>query len=229
METVIPGLHASAPEPLSFAPDTLIRAFVLSRVLSRKDGNLLVYSNGAVAADDQAIENLGGISRHYLNHRHEAAFGCEEIAAAFHAPLHCHENERRSVSAKCEVSETFTKRHMLDDDFEIIPTPGHTSGATAYLWNSGEHRCLLTGDTIYLSKDGWVAALLGSSDRTAYIEKPRTHPRPRFRRARSLGGPGRPAFPCPYQQDGRATPHRRDHRSPARRRRSLTEPSTGET
>ena len=52
----------------------------------------------------------------------------------------------------------------------MIPTPGHTSGATAYLWNSGEQRCLFTGDSLYLSEDEWIAAVLDSSDRQAYIE-----------------------------------------------------------
>jgi hypothetical protein len=40
METVIPGLYASAPEPLPFAPSLDIRAFLLRR----EQGNLLVYS-----------------------------------------------------------------------------------------------------------------------------------------------------------------------------------------
>jgi hypothetical protein len=43
--------------------------------------------------------------------------------------------------AGCNVDETFSGRHRLDDDFEVIPTPGHTSGATADLWDTGEHRC----------------------------------------------------------------------------------------
>ena len=60
---------------------------------------------------------------------------------------------------------------MLDDDLEVIPTPGHTSGATAYLWDTGRHRLLFTGDTIYFRHGEWVAALLaGTSDRGKYIE-----------------------------------------------------------
>ena len=46
------------------------------------------------------------------------------------------------------------------DDFEVIPIPGHTSGATAYLWDGGGHRCLFTGDTLYLREGEWVAAVL---------------------------------------------------------------------
>ena len=52
----------------------------------------------------------------------------------------------------------------------MIPTPGHTSGATAYLWDTGLHRLLFTGDTIYLDDGEWVAALLDSSERAPYLE-----------------------------------------------------------
>ncbi len=68
------------------------------------------------------------------------------------------------------VAGTFSGRHVLDEDLEVIPTPGHTSGATAYLWDSGENRFLFTGDTVYLHGGEWVAAVLASSDRQRYLE-----------------------------------------------------------
>jgi glyoxylase-like metal-dependent hydrolase (beta-lactamase superfamily II) len=167
MQTVIPGLYASPPQGLSFAPTTHVRAFLLQR----PQGNLLVYSASTVADDARAIEDLGGISRHYLNHWHEAAFGGgDRIASTFEAPLFCHDNERQSVAETSAVAGTFSLRHMEGDDFEVIPIPGHTSGATAYLWHGGGHRCLFTGDTLYLREGEWVAAVLESSDRSAYIE-----------------------------------------------------------
>jgi glyoxylase-like metal-dependent hydrolase (beta-lactamase superfamily II) len=162
METAIPGLYASAPQELPFAPSLHVRAFLLRR----EKGNLLVYSVSALGSDAAAIEDLGGISRHYLNHRHEAMFASDRVAA----PLFVHENERGSVSETYRVRGTFSKRHVLDGDFEVIPTPGHTSGATAYLWDSGRHRFLFTGDTIYLEGGEWVAAVLESSDRGAYVQ-----------------------------------------------------------
>ena len=163
LETVIPGLHATTPEPLPFATSLHARAFVLER----DRGNILVYSTTGLEADAAAIEDLGGISRHYLNHRHEAAFASDAVQA----PLFVHENERASVERAYHVRGTFSRRHLLDDDFEVIPTPGHTSGATAYLWDSGGHRALFTGDTIFLSDGEWVAAVLeGSSDRASYLE-----------------------------------------------------------
>jgi glyoxylase-like metal-dependent hydrolase (beta-lactamase superfamily II) len=158
----LPGLYASAPQQLPFAPSLDIRAFVLRR----EQGNLLIYSTTTFEADAPAIADVGGIARHYLNHRHEALFPSEWVDA----PLFVHESERESVAEAYHVRATFSRRHMLDDDFEVIPTPGHTSGATAYLWDSGEQRLLFPGDTIYLNEGEWVAAVLESSDRGLYIE-----------------------------------------------------------
>lgn len=160
--TEIHGLYALPPESVPFAPSFEIRAFLLRRVR----GNLLLYSTTTVRADAPAIEELGGISSHYLSHRHEAQFSSQGIDA----PLFVHESERESVRESYDVHDTFSKRHMLDGDFEVIPTPGHTPGATAYLWDSGEHHLLFTGDTIYLKEGEWVAAVLPSSDRQRYIE-----------------------------------------------------------
>src|SRR5262249_25419164 len=86
------------------------------------------------------------------------------------APLYCHEKDRASVAKRMPVHETFSGRHMLDDDFEVIPTPGHTRGATAFLWASGDHRLLFTSDPIYLRDGEWVATVLGESDRASYVE-----------------------------------------------------------
>jgi glyoxylase-like metal-dependent hydrolase (beta-lactamase superfamily II) len=162
METPIEGLYASASEPLPFAPSLHARAFLLRR----DRGNLLIYSVTDLGFDAPAIEDLGGISRQYLNHRHEAAFASDWVDA----PLFVHENERDSVAKAHHVRGTFSRRHTLEDGFEVIPTPGHTSGATAYLWDSGRHRFLFTGDTIYLRDGEWVAAVLDSSDRNPYVE-----------------------------------------------------------
>jgi hypothetical protein len=158
----IAGLFASSPQPLPFAPSLEIRAFLLQR----DQGNLLVYSATTIEADAGAITGLGGISRRYLNHWHEAMFPSD----ALDAPLFVHRAERESVAETYHVRATFSRRHVLDDDFEVIPVPGHTRGATAYLWDSGEHRLLFTGDTIYLHRGEWVAAVLESSDRRRYIE-----------------------------------------------------------
>ncbi len=167
MDTVIPGLYPSAPEPLGFGPSLEIRAFLLQR----EQGNLLIYRSEMLERDVEQINALGGISRQYLNHHHEASPTCDWVARTFDAPLYVHKNDAPSVSETCNVGEIFSERHHLDEDFEVIPIPGHTSGATAFLWDTGQHRCLFTGDTIFFPRGKWVAAVLeGVSDRERYIE-----------------------------------------------------------
>jgi glyoxylase-like metal-dependent hydrolase (beta-lactamase superfamily II) len=159
----VDGLVATRPEPLPFAPSHHIRAFLLRR----EPGNILVYSVPKLESDAAQIGAGGGISRWYLNHWHEAMFASEWVSA----PLFVHEGEREQVAKRAgAVRGTFSRRHTLDDDFEVIPTPGHTGGATAYLWDTGKHRLLFTGDTIYLRDGEWVAAVLDSSDRDAYLD-----------------------------------------------------------
>ena len=147
----VPGLTPSEPQELPFARSLHIRAFRLER----EHGDVLVYSNenaGAIAE---------GAARHYLGHGHEAMF-LPELGV----PLFVHAADADSVAARA----TFSRRHTLDDDLEVIPIPGHTPGATAYLWDTGELRVLFTGDTIYLDGGEWVTALLDSSDRASYVE-----------------------------------------------------------
>jgi glyoxylase-like metal-dependent hydrolase (beta-lactamase superfamily II) len=160
VETPINGLYTSPPAPLPFAPSLRIRSFLLRR----DAGNVLVYGSPTVGA--AALAEGGGIARVYLNHGHEAAFG-EDLPGV---PLFVHAADRDAVAGKRRIRGTFSHRHVLDDDLEIIPTPGHTPGATAYLWDSGAQRLLFTGDTISLRDGEWVAAVLDSSDREAYVE-----------------------------------------------------------
>ena len=140
-EVGIGGLRASEPETLPFGRALQIRAFVLER----KRGNIAVYST-------TTLEPSSDVTRQYLSHSHEALFG----AGALGVPLFFHEDERAAVEA--HPRGTFSRRHTFEDDFEVIPIPGHTPGATAYLWDSGEHRMLFTGDTILLDKGEWKAA-----------------------------------------------------------------------
>jgi glyoxylase-like metal-dependent hydrolase (beta-lactamase superfamily II) len=153
METGIDGLYASAPQTLPFGRDLAARAYLLRR----EQGNILLYSVSELG-------DIGDVSRHYLNHGHEAMFASDSVRA----PLFVHQADRAAVEGS--VRGTFSRRHTLDDDFEVIPTPGHTPGATAYLWDTGSRRLLFTGDTVMLKDGEWVAAVLESSDRAAYVE-----------------------------------------------------------
>jgi glyoxylase-like metal-dependent hydrolase (beta-lactamase superfamily II) len=157
MEPVLPDLYASAPAPLPFAPSIAMRAFLLRR----EQGNLLIYG-ADLEGEATAIAGLGGVWRRYLSHHHEAGF----VSATPASPPFVH--DRDAVAMTVDVGGTFSSRHFVADDFEVIPIPGHTPGASAYLWNGPGGRALFTGDTIYLSEGEWVAAVLESSDRAAY-------------------------------------------------------------
>jgi glyoxylase-like metal-dependent hydrolase (beta-lactamase superfamily II) len=160
--SVLPGLHAIAPEPLPFAPSLRVRAFLLER----PQGNVLIYDTPGLAAEAGALEELGGVARQYLGHAHEASMGTGLPGV----PLFVHEADRAAVAEHRHVRASFSARHTFDDDLEVVPIPGHTPGATAYLWDGGGHRVLFTGDTVYLDDGEWVAAVLRSSDRQAYVE-----------------------------------------------------------
>jgi glyoxylase-like metal-dependent hydrolase (beta-lactamase superfamily II) len=166
LETAIPDLYSSVPEPLPFDRSLDLRAYLLRRDAARGRGNLLLYSVFGLGAHASAIAALGGVRRHYLGHRHEAMLASDWSGA----PLWVHADELEATARVRPVAGTFATRHRLDDDFEIVPIPGHTRGSTAYLWDSGRHRFLFTGDTIYLHDGEWVAAVLRSSDRAAYLE-----------------------------------------------------------
>jgi len=156
----IKGLYATAPQSIPIGPSLVIRAFLLQR----EQGNLLIYSTNKITQD--ALEDKGGAVRHYMNHGHEASFYPNKIDT----PTYIHQNDYESVKNKIEVSATFSETARLGDDFEIIPTPGHTPGSTCYLWDNGAHRILFTGDMLYLQYDRWFAPLLGSSNRGPYLK-----------------------------------------------------------
>ena len=157
LDNPFPKLHASPPADLSFSKVSQVRAFLLER----DAGDLLIYAARTFPAD-----GVGDATAQYINHWHELAVGG---ADSVHAPLVVNEADRAAAENTRPVDRTFTERATLDGDFELIPIPGHTPGATAFLWDSGQHRFLFTGDSLYLRGDRWIAAVLEDSDREAYI------------------------------------------------------------
>ena len=162
LEAPFDGLYATPPATLPFDSSVQVRAFVIVRPA----GNLLIYNAPGLAAAASDIRALAGASQHFINHAHEAMYGPQGIG-----PDVCvHERDRTETAEKLPIAGTFTERHTIGDDFEVIPIPGHTPGATAFLWDSGQHRFLFTGDSLWLDNGDWCAVVLGSSDRDAYLD-----------------------------------------------------------
>ena len=128
LDSPFPGLVASPPAALPFAPDVAIRAFLLER----EHGNVLVYSAGTVPDVADELERLGGVRWQYLNHWHEAMFDVGRVAATFGATVVVHAADAGEVARRAGVeSVTFDHAAALGEGFEIVPIPGHTPGATA--------------------------------------------------------------------------------------------------
>lgn len=62
MDSAIPGLYATAPQPLPFAPSVGVRSFLLER----DEGDLLVYSSNTVKQEVDHLRERGGVWRQYL-------------------------------------------------------------------------------------------------------------------------------------------------------------------
>jgi glyoxylase-like metal-dependent hydrolase (beta-lactamase superfamily II) len=160
LELVVPGVFATKPTPLPFDPSLSIRSFVLER----ERGNVLIYGAPRDPEDALAISRLGGLSRRYLGHGHEAMFLGDRANERGTAPLFLHAADAGAAAEHWHVRATFTRRHTWGGDLEVIPIPGHTPGSTAYLWN----RVLFTSDSIFLRDGEWRTAVLGGSDPVAY-------------------------------------------------------------
>lgn len=162
LEQPIEGLLATPSAPLPFGTDIVVRSFLLER----PRGNVLVYNAPGLGRASRDIQARGGATRLLINHGHEAMYG----PPAVDVPIFVHERDEAETARSLRVAGTFSERLVFDDDLEIIPTPGHTPGTTAFMWDNGSHHFLFTGDSVWINHGEWQAVVLGSSDRAAYLD-----------------------------------------------------------
>jgi len=161
LESPIARLHATPTAPLPFMSGVAVRSFVLER----KQGNIIVYNSPGIAAAARPIRDLGWPSRLLVNHWHEAIYPAPGSDIA----VFVHENDRAQTEQSLRVAGDFKGRGWIDDDIEVIPTPGHTAGATMFLWDNGGRRFLFTGDSIWIRNGQWEVVVLGESNRADYL------------------------------------------------------------
>lgn len=139
-------------------------------LLTRDMGNVLFY-NTSRQADIEQMLVLGGVRYQFLSHRDELGDSVLLIRKQFDAQLGGHLNEQAEFAEVCTPDIVFFKRQKLLENVEVIPTPGHTPGSCCFLVHSDHNRTyLFTGDTLYLTDDGWQPGLLPFSDRDALTE-----------------------------------------------------------
>ncbi|CAA9458881.1 MAG: MBL-fold metallo-hydrolase superfamily [uncultured Rubrobacteraceae bacterium] len=162
LENPIDGLRSTPPTRLPYQANVLVRSFVLER----PNGNVLVYNSPGVSSAATDIRDLGGAARLLINHGHEAMYGAPDLDV----PVFVHDRDRAETARSMKIAGVFNGREMIDDDLEAIPTPGHTPGTTSYLWDSGSHRFLFTGDFVWIEDGEWKAVVLSSSNRADYLD-----------------------------------------------------------
>lgn len=160
VQSSIRGLYGTPTAPLPFLKGVVVRAFLLER----PQGNIIIYNAPGISEAAGEIRELGHPDRLFLNHHHEAMYGVPDLDV----PVWVHERDRARTDM--QIAGTFSERQKINDDLEIIPTPGHTPGTTMFLWDNGEHRILFPGDSLWVRGGEWQAVLLGDSDRSAYLE-----------------------------------------------------------
>jgi len=162
LETLVGGLLATPTSRLPYQHNVLLRSYLLER----PQGNLIVYNSPGVSESADAIRVLGAPSRLLVNHGHEAMYGQPELEV----PIWVHREDRAEVSRSIDVAGTFDGNELIDDDLEVIPTPGHTPGTTSFLWDNGAHRFLFTGDFIWIENGEWKAVVLSEGLRSSYLD-----------------------------------------------------------
>jgi glyoxylase-like metal-dependent hydrolase (beta-lactamase superfamily II) len=124
-------------------------------LLTRPSGNVLFYGT-SVLEELQQIKDLGGIVRQYLSHRDEAGPALAQIKRTFGSTLCCHKLEVKAIQLYSPVDLTFDARETHLGDIEVIPTPGHTSGSTCFLYRSPHGKTyLFTGDSLFPKGQSW--------------------------------------------------------------------------
>lgn len=156
----IEGILATPVARLPYQHDVLLRTYVLQR----PRGNTLIYNSPGITEARDEILDLGVPERLLINHAHEGMYGRPMIDI----PVWAHQSDAPELSS-LRLSGTFDRRHSIDDDLEAIPTPGHTSGTTSYLWDNGAHRFLFTGDFIWIEDGEWKAVVLDEGLRDEYL------------------------------------------------------------
>ncbi|WP_248704750.1 MBL fold metallo-hydrolase [Curtobacterium sp. MWU13-2055] len=161
LETVTDDLLATPTARLPYQHDVLLRSYLLRR----STGNVLVYNSPGIAQAADAINAAGGAELLLINHAHESMYGRPPI----NVPIAVHRADWDDIARAMPVAQVYDGPQTIGDDLEVIPTPGHTPGTTSYLWDSGTHRYLFTGDFIWIEGGEWKAVVLDPGLRSAYV------------------------------------------------------------
>ncbi|MEM7126438.1 MAG: MBL fold metallo-hydrolase [Chloroflexota bacterium] len=132
-----------------------------SYLLQRENGNIFLprmAKEATIHGELDAIAAAGGINSIYVTDFHFAGTGLQEVADRFGVDIQCSSLEVPKIRKRGlgNLAAFDFRRHHLADDWEVIPTPGHTTGGVCYLWTDANERYLFTGDFLYNAGKSWV-------------------------------------------------------------------------
>ena len=153
MKQLEPDLWQTSTRPISE------RANTHAYLLTRPQGNLLIYSVGDDQGDDlDQIEQLGGVQMQLLSHRDESGPWLNDIRARYDCRLACSAGEASAVAEHAAVDlivDPDCDESDLDG-LEILATPGHTAGDISFRYRSPHGKTyLFTGDVVFPDRGGW--------------------------------------------------------------------------
>ncbi|MEM1107961.1 MAG: MBL fold metallo-hydrolase [Planctomycetota bacterium] len=133
-----------------------------SYLLKRPAGNVLLprlAGQATIDHEQDAIAAAGGVSLIVVTDYHFAGRSCAAVADFFGAPIVTSAIEKPKLKKKglSDVTGLAYERHFLEEDLEVIPLPGHTSGGLGLIWKNGATRYLFTGDFLYFDGHTWIA------------------------------------------------------------------------
>ena len=139
-------------------------------MLERPEGNIVIYHSSGLNEVVTDIQLLGGASCVLMNHEHESVGGTPSIDIPFWIHRDDVADDVAAINRTVPIDGQFEQRETIADDLEVIPTPGHTSGMTMFLWDNDEHRFLFTGAFLCVDDGEWRIVILNSSDRQTSIK-----------------------------------------------------------
>lgn len=140
------------PDPVDW-PDLKFHGYLLLR----EQGNLL-FNRVEHAADHDDIATLGGVSRHYIAHGHEASPGMGVVKARFGNTLLAHSAARGDIAPHAGLDQALQGGERFPDGVEVIRTPGHTASNVAFKVRSRRGETyLFVGDTLFPVRGTWQA------------------------------------------------------------------------
>jgi len=126
-------------------------------LIVRPEGNILFGTSADISAYYPQIRELGPVIAILLGDRHQGKGEILSSSKHLNSPICCSKIESKVLQKSGVTVDNIIKyeQHNLYDDLEVIPTPGHTTGALSYLWQTDEHKVLFIGDTVVPINDEW--------------------------------------------------------------------------